>query len=142
MEEWVAAETNTHQDHVIAHVIGATVVGFFAWDETAYLLLDIGFIWNIYLDGEMGLVPQSQAINELEASEDFKRALRSDIDVLARDPGDSGLQQLSIPLGRSPILTVDFEQSGNSRRLVIICEESTLVVETSLDSAEVQIYEG
>ena len=36
MSEWTVAETNTHQDHVIAHVIGATVVGYFVWDETAY----------------------------------------------------------------------------------------------------------
>jgi hypothetical protein len=141
MQEFVAAETNTHQDHVIAHVIGATVVGYFMWDETAYLLLDIGFIWNIYLDGEMGLVPQTQAVNELDAGEDFKRALRSDMDAFAQDVEDSVLKQLSIPLSRSPIQTVDFEQSGNSRRLVITCEESTLVVETSLDTAEVQIHE-
>jgi hypothetical protein len=141
MQEWVAAETNTHQDHVIAHVIGATVVGFFTWDETAYFLLDIGFIWNIYLDGEMGLVPQTQAVNELEAGEDFKRTLRSDMDALARDGEDSVLKQLSIPLARSPIQTVDFEQCGNSRRFVITCEESRLVVETSLETAEVQIHE-
>ena len=139
--DWIAAETNTHQDHVIAHVIGTTVLGYFIWDETAYLLLDIGFIWNIYLDGEMGLVPQSQAVNELEANEDFKGALRSDIDAVARDVEDPGLQRLSVPSVRSPIQTVDFEHCGDSRRLVMTCEESTLVVETSLDTAEVRIYE-
>ena len=37
-------------------------MGHFVWDETAYLLLDIGFIWNIYLDGEMGLVQQTLAM--------------------------------------------------------------------------------
>ena len=49
-------------------------VGHFVWDETAYLLLDIGFIWNIYLDGEMGLVPQTLAMTELrsEIGEDFE----------------------------------------------------------------------
>ena len=34
---WTLAETNTHQDHVIAHVIGATPLGHFVWDETAYI---------------------------------------------------------------------------------------------------------
>src|ERR1051325_8348279 len=62
---WTAADTNTQQDHVISHVIRATSLGHFIWDETAYLLLDIGFVWNIYLDLEMGLVPQSLAIAEL-----------------------------------------------------------------------------
>jgi len=141
MSEWTVAETNTHQDHVIAHVIGATVVGYFVWDETAYLLLDIGFIWNIYLDGEMGLVPQSQAIAELEASEEFKREIKSDIDSISQDVADGRLQALSVPNLTSPLQTVDFELRENSRRLVLTCEETTLVVETSLDNAEVKIYE-
>ena len=72
---WTAAETNTHQDHVIAHVIGATVLGHFIWDETAYLLLDIGFVWNIYLDMEMGLVPQTVAIRELDELRSFVEKL-------------------------------------------------------------------
>ena len=67
---WTPLETNTHQDHVIAHVIGATPLGHFIWDETAFILLDIGFIWNIYLDLEMGLVPHSVAIAELDADEE------------------------------------------------------------------------
>ncbi|HJX89019.1 MAG TPA: hypothetical protein VJ372_00910 [Pyrinomonadaceae bacterium] len=141
MSEWTVAETNTHQDHVIAHVIGATVLGYFVWEETAYLLLDIGFIWNIYLDGEMGLVPQSQAIAELEASEEFKREIKSDIDSISRDVADDSLQALSVPAVLSPIQTVDFELKENSRRLLLTCEESALVVETSLDTAEVKIYE-
>ena len=141
MSEWTVAETNTHQDHVIAHVIGATVMGYFAWDETAYLLLDIGFIWNIYLDGEMGLVPQSQAIAELEASEEFKREIKSDIDLISREVTDGGLQLMRVPAVLSTIQYVDFELRENSRRLVLTCEESALVVETSLDTAEVKIYE-
>ena len=116
-------------------------MGYFVWDETAYLLLDIGFIWNIYLDGEMGLVPQSQAIAELEASEEFKREIKSDIDSISRDVADSRLQELSVPDLTTPIRTVDFELRENSRRLVLTCEEGTLVVETSLDNAEVKIYE-
>ena len=140
MSEWISSETNTHQDHVIAHVIGATVLGYFVWDETVYLLLDIGFIWNIYLDCEMGLVPQSQAIAELEASEEFKREIKSDIDSISRG-ADVNLQALSVPVVLSPIQTVDFELSDNSRRLLLTCEEATLVVETSLDTAEVKIYE-
>ena len=81
---WTPLETNTHQDHVIAHVIGATPLGHFVWDETAFILLDIGFIWNVYLDLEMGLVPQTVAIAELEADEVVKSELRSDADRLLR----------------------------------------------------------
>src|SRR5215208_3241663 len=81
---WTAAETNTHQDHVIAHVVGTTPLGYFIHDETAYILLDIGFIWNIYLDMEMGLVPHPLAISELEVDENTKTELRSDVDSLIR----------------------------------------------------------
>src|SRR5687768_18600397 len=75
---WEPAETNTHQDHVIAHVIGASVLGYFVWDETAYLLLDIGFIWNIYLDAEMGFMPQVVALAELKMDEDHRSWVRVD----------------------------------------------------------------
>jgi len=141
MSEWQLAETNTHQDHVIAHVLGASVLGYFTWDETAYLLLDIGFIWNIYLDGEMGLVPQSQAVNELPADDALKNQIRQDLDAIARGPDKAVLRAVSVPALSSPIQTIEFFVRDNSRRLVLACEESTLVVETSLNTGEVKVYE-
>ena len=112
IEEWVPAVTNTHQDHVIAHVIGATPLGHFIWDETAYLLLDIGFVWNIYLDLEMGLVPQALAVTELED-------LRNFVDE-ANDTSTG------------PIESVAVFTNGDERRLVLNCESGTLSIETSL----------
>jgi len=109
---WTVAETNTHQDHVIAHVIGATPLGHFIWDETAYILLDIGFIWNVYLDMEMGLVPQSLAIAELNE-------LRAFVDQ-ANDAGTG------------PIESVELFENGDERRLVLNCESGKLLIETSL----------
>jgi hypothetical protein len=119
---WTQAETNTHQDHVIAHVIGATPLGHFIWDETAYVLLDIGFIWNIYLDGEMGLVPHSVAINELEADAGKKSELRSYVDQWLRSGNPKA----------SPIESVEFFESEDGRRLVLTCERGNVVIETSL----------
>jgi hypothetical protein len=109
---WTAADTNTHQDHVIAHVIGATPLGHFIWDETAYILLDIGFVWNIYLDLEMGLVPQALAIAELDE-------LRAFVDQ-AND------------ISTGPIESVEVFESGDERRLVLNCESGKLVIETSV----------
>ena len=117
---WTPLETNTHQDHVIAHVIGATPLGHFVWDETAFILLDIGFIWNIYLDLEMGLVPHSVAIAELDADEETKSELRSKVDVWLSDGG------------HSPIESVEVFESGDERRLVLVCEEERFVIETSI----------
>ena len=112
---WTAAETNTHQDHVIAHVIGATPLGHFVWDETAYVVLDIGFIWNIYLDMEMGLVPHRVAISELEADDEKKNELSEVRNVES-----------------SPIESVEVFEDGDERRLVINCELDRLIIETSL----------
>ena len=117
---WTPLETNTHQDHVIAHVIGATPLGHFIWDETAFILLDIGFIWNIFLDLEMGLVPHPMAIAELDADEATKSELRAKVDLWLRGEG------------LSPIESVEVFESGDARRLVLICEEGKLIVETSL----------
>ena len=111
---WTTAETNTHQDHVIAHVIGATVLGHFIWDETAYLLLDIGFVWNIYLDIEMGLVPQTVATRELDE-------LRSFVDELETSNYEA-----------NPIESVELFENGDERRLVLRCELSDLIIETSI----------
>ena len=119
---WTPAETNTQQDHVIAHVIGATPLGHFTWDETAYLLLDIEFIWNIYLDGEMGLVPYSVAINELEADDAKKSELRSYVDQWLRSGNPDA----------SPIESVEMFESEDGRRLVLTCEQHEIVIETSL----------
>ena len=141
MAEWELADTNTHQDHVIAHVIGASVLGYFTWDETAYLLLDIGFIWNIYLDGEMGLVPQSQAVNELPSDDALKKEIGQDVDAITMGLDQSVLRAISVPGFSSPIQTIQFFVRDNLRRLVLACEEGTLVVETSLNDGEVKVYE-
>ena len=109
---WITAETNTHQDHVIAHVIGATPLGHFIWDETAYILLDIGFVWNIYLDMEMGLVPQTLAIAEL-----------NELRTLVDQANDTST---------GPIESVELFENEDERRLVLNCESGKLAIETSL----------
>ena len=112
---WTVLETNTHQDHVIAHVIGATPVGHFVWDETAYVVLDIGFIWNIYLNLEMGLVPERLAISELEADE----ATKSELLQASNEEA-------------SPIESVELFKNEDERRLVMNLERGALIIETSI----------
>jgi hypothetical protein len=109
---WIAAETNKHQDHVIAHVIGATPLEYFIHDETAYVLLDIGFIWNIYLDMEMGLVPERLALSELDVDAEL-------------------LQRTNVECG--PIESAELFEDREERRLVLNCEQGQLIIETSLN---------
>lgn len=119
---WQRAQTNTHQDHVIAHVIGATPLGHFIEDETVYVVLDIGFIWNIYLDMEMGLVPHGLAISELEVDEATRRKLREYVDQLMMTENHDV----------SPIESVELFEDGEERGLIVNCERGRVIVETSL----------
>ncbi len=118
---------------MIAHVIGATPLAHFTWDETAYLLLDIGFIWNIYLNMEMGLVPQTMAITELDANDVLKTELRSDIDRLMH--GESPVRMAAVD-NASPIESIELFESGDSRRLVLNCEQGEVVIETQMNAED------
>ncbi len=138
--DWELHETSTHQDHVIAHVIGTTVLGYFEFDESAHLLLDIGFIWTIFLDGEMGLVPQTMAINELELDEDSKADLRADVQALHDNGSDAeNLARLTLAPHGCLIVEVSFYASESSRRLVIQGEEASLAIVTSMLTGEIHV---
>ena len=136
---WTAVETNTHQDRVIAHVIGASILGHFVLDETAFLLLDIGFIWNIYLNAEMGLLPHPVAISELSVPEESKQTLQAEVDKLlvGQDQVDSKL--ISANYRSSPVIAVSLLEQPDARRIDIECEAGFVIIETSIRNAEVKV---
>ncbi|MEK6279841.1 MAG: hypothetical protein AABN95_05760 [Acidobacteriota bacterium] len=141
-DPWIPRETTTHQDHVIAHVLGATVRGYFAFDEALHLLLDIGFVWTILLDGEMALLPHPVAIGEMELEERFREEIRADIDLLLSDnQADKELLRMHAPSKECGISEVNFFEQGERRRLLLTCEEASLAIETSLTTAEIQVYD-
>ena len=142
IEEWVATETNTHQDHVIAHVIGATVIGYFIFDETLHVLLDIGFVWSMFVDGEMGLLPHPVASAELAVSVQTRNEIQVDIDnLLAHKLHAEQLRHLTQPQVECVITEVNFFACGDRRRLVVAGEEANLTIETSIETAEIRVYE-
>ena len=132
-------DTSTHQDHVIAHVLGATVLGYFEFDQAAHLVLDIGFLWAIYADGEMGLVPQSMALSELETDAVAREELRADVQSLHDRPDPAGLKRVTLAPDGCLITEVGFHASGDCRRLTITGEGSSLVIDTSLLTGEIHI---
>ena len=144
---WQAIETTTHQDHVIAHVVDTTVLGYWVLDEVLYLLLDIGFVWIVFLDGQMTLLPHPVAVSELDTSDELKNAIKADIDLLLGD--NVSVDRLSYlkppPLNcRSDacrIKSVEFLDSGDARRLLIHGEHASLNIEMSLSTAEIRINE-
>jgi hypothetical protein len=141
--DWTQHETTTHQDHVIAHVIGATVLGWLIAGEAAHLLLDIGFLWTIYLDGEMNLLPQGVAIPELDADEltsADKTELVFDAQLLLDEGCDAtGLKQFIASPGECLIVAVEVLAANSDRRIVIQGEIANLEVETSFESGQVSI---
>ena len=139
MTNWTPRDTTTHQDHVIAHVLGATFLGYFVLDEVLYVLLDIGFVWSIFLDGEMGLLPHPVAVNELEIAADVRAELKADVDVLLRGHAQEPTRLLRPPV-ECQIKEVSFFAAGEARRLVIVGEEANMIIETSLQTAEIRVY--
>src|SRR5215213_4218289 len=136
--DWDLQDTGRHQDHVIAHVVGATVLGYFEFDEAAHLILDIGFIWTIFVDGEMGLVPQTMAISELELDADTKAELREDLQALHDDGYDAdGLKRIKPAPAGCLITEVSFYARVDNRRLLIRGEDAGIEIVTSLLTGEI-----
>jgi hypothetical protein len=142
--KWSEIETTTHQDHVIKHVIGATVLGWYVAGEAAHMLLDIGFVWTIYLDGEMNLLPQGVAIAELDADEITaidRTELAFDADLLLSEGRQAtGLKRFTGSPENCLIETVEVLALDAKRRIAIRGELATITVETSLESAELSIH--
>jgi hypothetical protein len=142
IEDWTVQETNTHQDHVIAHVIGATVLGYFVSDETFHALLDIGFVWTMFVDGEMGLLPHPVTTAELEVNEETRSEIRADIDdLLAHKLHAESLRHMTQLRAECVIVDVSLFASSDRRRLVLAGEAANLTIETSVETAEIQVYE-
>src|SRR4029077_7297071 len=139
-------ETTTHQDHVIAHVLGATVLGWFIAGEAAHMLLDIGFLWTVYLDAEMTLLPQGVATPELDAgalSSADKTELAFDAQQLLSEGREAdGLKRFTAAPVDCLIQAVDFLAANSERRLVVRGEVANIEIETSLESNEVHMCAG
>lgn len=140
---WQEIETTTHQDHVIKHVLGATVLGWFVAGEAAHLLLDIGFVWTIYLDGEMNLLPQGVALSELDADELSsidRTELTFDADLLlSKGRQATELKRFLAAPEECLIQTVEVFGLDAKRRIAVRGELATINIETSLESADVSI---
>jgi hypothetical protein len=140
---WQEIETSTHQDHVIKHVIGASVLGWLVAGEAAHFLLDIGFLWTIYLDGEMNLLPQGVALAEFEADEISaldRNELVFDADRLRSEGRQAtGLKCFIGAPADCLIENVEALGLNSRRRLLIRGEFSNIKVDTDADTGEVRV---
>jgi hypothetical protein len=141
-DEWTEQATTTHQDHVIAHVIGTTVLGYVKLGEAVHLLLDIGFIWKIYVDGEMGLLPHPVAVAELEVEDEALAQIKLDVYLLLRS-GDASALARFLPIRvTSPITSVQVFVRGDEHKLLLEGETGAIQIQTSVSDDLIQVGEG
>jgi hypothetical protein len=136
--EWSPLATSRYQDHVIAHVLGATALGYFIVADAAYLLLDIALIWTIYTSGEMALMPQAVVISDLEIDESVKAELSEDTERLHRAEV-SPLARISPVLVECLINDVKIYAQGECRRVVLECERASLCIESLPETGEIHL---
>jgi len=142
MIQWWPKDTTNHQDHVIAHVIGASVLGYFILDETLYLLLDIGFIWIIYLDCEMVLLPHPVATAELEVNREVREKIQADVDLLMQNgSAENGLNLMKPAPALCVLTAVTLFESDDGRRLLLTGQDANLSIETTISNREIRVVE-
>lgn len=137
---WAGAALSTYQDHVVAHVVGAAVLGHFVRDEALHLVLDINFVWTIFVDGEMLLRHERLALSELGLTDDERAALEAEFDTLHDAAADA--PPLSLTRRAPPgctIKEVELYASGERRKLLVRGETSGLVVETDVGTGEIEV---
>jgi hypothetical protein len=121
-------------------VLGTNVRGYFIFDESIYLLLDIGFIWQIYLDTEMGLLPFPVTIQELDADSPLKEELKSDCEILLSEI-KNGPETHRIKPVQCAIEEVDLFTADENRRIIVQGEDQTLSIETSFSTRAISVRE-
>src|SRR5437899_7670641 len=142
-EHWTELETSTHQDHVINHVIGASVLGWMIARDAAHLLLYIGFLWTVYIDGEMNLLPQGVAIAELDADEITaadRTELAFDVQLLLAEGREAtGLKRFTPAPVECLIVAVDFLGVDSRRRIAVRGEIDDINIDDQSETGEIYV---
>ena len=140
---WEEVETSTYQDHVIKHVLGATVLGWVVIEDAMHVLLDVGLLWTIYVNAEMSLMAQGVAIEDLESDElnhEQMLQLTSDAQRLISEGREAaGLALFVSAPVECTITAVDVFAAEAQRRIMIVGESAEIEIETSLDQSSFAI---
>jgi hypothetical protein len=138
MQEWTELGTSRYQDHVVAHVLGTTALGYFIIDDAAYVLLDIALIWTIYTGGEMDLMTQAAVIKDLEVEESIRAELAADAEQLHKGEAQALARMTPAPAG-CLIVDVKIYAQGERRRILLRGEQSSLHVESLPEQGRIKV---
>jgi hypothetical protein len=90
----------------------------------------------------MTLLPHPVAISELRIDDSSREQIKTEIDLLLNDNSSAKtLMRILPPPVECWIEEVNFFMEGDRRRLILRGHPGSLAVETSLTSAEIQVYE-
>jgi hypothetical protein len=140
---WVEIETSTYQDHVIKHVLGATVLGWVVIEDAMHVLLDVGLLWTIYVNAEMSLMAQGVAIQDLESdtlsSSEITKLSFDAQRLISEGREATDLDRfVSAPI-ECTITSVDVFASEAQRRIVVVGETAEIEIESSIDRSSFAI---
>ena len=137
---WAEAGADTYREHVVAHVVGATVLGHFETEDALHMLLDIGFVWTVFVDGQMLLRHERLALAELDIAEDARAALAADVDELQGEAvAGSRLSHARRAPAGCLVREVFLYENGARRRLVVRGDGAGLLAESRADAGGVTV---
>ena len=140
---WTELETSTYQHHVIQHVIGATVLGWFIAEDEVHFVLDVGLLWTVYVNAEMNLMALFVAIEDLESEELPKSLideLMSDAQTLIDQGREaSGLKRFTAASVGCLVEEINLFSADAQRRIVIQGEVGTIEIRTSTDDGLINL---
>lgn len=143
---WSDLETSTYQHHVIQHVIGATVLGWFIAGDAVHFVLDVGLLWTVYVNAEMNLMALFVAIEDLESEKLPKPVideLMNDAELLTSNGRETTeLRHFSAaPIG-CLVEEVTLFSAESQRRIVIYGEAATIEIQTSTSDGRIEVSES
>jgi hypothetical protein len=143
---WSETETSTYQHHVIQHVLGATVLGWFMAEDAVHFVLDVGLLWTVYVNGEMNLMALFVAIEDLESDELPKSViaeLTTDAQTLKEQGREaSGLKHFTTASISCVVEDVSLFSADSQRRIVIRGEAGIIEIHTSTDGGPINVSEA
>ena len=143
---WTELETSTYQHHVIQHVLGATVLGWFIAEDAVHFVLDVGLLWTVYVNAEMNLMALFVAIEDLESEELPKPIideLMSDAQILIDQGREaSGLKRFTAASVDCLVEEINLFSADSQRRIAIHGEVGTIEIRTSTDDGLISVSEA
>lgn len=143
---WTELEISTYQDHVIKHVLGATILGWFVAEDAVHFALDVGLLWSVYVNSEMSLMALFVAIEDLE-SEGLSQTMIQELISDAQALNSNGREATDLKHFKSAsvdCLVERIEVLGNEarRRVKVIGEVATIEIQTWIDHSTIRITES